>query len=93
MPNRTSRPSGAKLLPLNSAVGSAVFGRTGRGIRRPYSAAEAPEGRPCTGLGQEDHSSYPASTSPMHTDTLCPPNPRLFDSAFRIRIARASPGT
>jgi hypothetical protein len=38
----------AKLRYLNPAVGSAVFGRTGRGIRRPYSAAEAREARPCT---------------------------------------------
>jgi secondary thiamine-phosphate synthase enzyme len=37
----------AKLRYLNSAVGSAVFGRTGRGIWRPYSAAEAREARPC----------------------------------------------
>jgi len=45
----------AKLRYLNPAVGSAVFGRTGRGIRRPYPAAEAREARPCTVFRRMDN--------------------------------------
>jgi len=40
---------------LNSAVGSAVCGRTGRGIRRPYSAAEAREARLCSDTRHHHH--------------------------------------